>query len=555
MRRWQMYGRTLAAVLAPFKVGTANWFMALMTRRIDRILFAAAKSDHVHHTTHARLEALLAGIAHEAADRATIAGAEIKLMALSALRATREAEMARADEPLPCIVGTPLPGEQMAGRTFDGRETAAIFTGDLPAAGRAGAAKRPPIASARDVNVIRFRPPRIAPADGSGTQRRRGRIFASTAHWISWSEIVSHDANAINPGRRGVHHWTTCASPINAERHRAGDGRGRRRLRCPPFRCRPAGGATFRLGRAVLLGGCGAEQPGAEPVVCPLRVRGARAPGLGGLDRHGALLGLMALAAVVIVGREALGFWRLARLGRAEAGCSARPARAGSAGERKAVRRHRRPAGGRPELRWPLARLREHQAGVRDPGDLFRLTDRDLLAPLDNDARRLVTRAAKRVSVATAMSPAALFAVLWVLVENVRLIRGLATLYGGRPGLLGTAQLGRMVLTHLVATGGVALTDDLLGQFLGQDLLRRLSRRLGEGMFNGALTARIGTAAIEVTRPLPFIEARPVRARDFLLELTRRREEVAAPSHAPEMANGAPEVRSAGQRRLSSGTG
>jgi predicted YcjX-like family ATPase len=159
--------RTLAAVLAPFKVGTANWFMSLMTRRIDRILFAAAKSDHVHHTTHARLEALLADIAHEAADRATIAGAEIKLMALSALRATREGEMTRTNEPLPCVVGTPLPGEQMAGRTFDGRETAAIFTGDLPA-GTSQRSEATTIATARDVNVIRFRPPRITPAEGSG---------------------------------------------------------------------------------------------------------------------------------------------------------------------------------------------------------------------------------------------------------------------------------------------------------------------------------------------------------------------------------------------------
>jgi putative membrane protein len=247
-----------------------------------------------------------------------------------------------------------------------------------------------------------------------------------------------------------------------------------------------------------------------------------------------ALLGLMALAAVVIIGREVLGFWRLARLGALKEEAERALREQDLPAERKAVRRIVGLLAGRPELRWPLARLREHQAGVRDPGDLFRLTDRDLLAPLDNDARRLVTRAAKRVSVATAMSPAALFAVLWVLVENVRLIRGLATLYGGRPGLLGTAKLGRMVLTHLVATGGVALTDDLLGQFLGQDLLRRLSRRLGEGLFNGALTARIGTAAIEVTRPLPFIEAKPVRARDFLLELTRRREGTAAQATPPK---------------------
>jgi putative membrane protein len=235
-----------------------------------------------------------------------------------------------------------------------------------------------------------------------------------------------------------------------------------------------------------------------------------------------ALLGIMVLAAAVIAGREVLGFWRLARLGALKEEAERALRERDLPAERQAVRRIVGLLAGRPELKWPLARLREHQGGVRDAGDLFRLTDRDLLAPLDNDARRLVTRAAKRVSVATAMSPAALFAVLWVLVENVRLIRGLATLYGGPPGLLGTAKLGRMVFTHLVATGGVALTDDLLGQFLGQDLLRRLSRRLGEGLFNGALTARIGTAAIEVTRPLPFIEARPVRARDFLLELTKR---------------------------------
>lgn len=237
------------------------------------------------------------------------------------------------------------------------------------------------------------------------------------------------------------------------------------------------------------------------------------------------LHGAMALAAVAIAGREVLGFWRLARLGALKEEAARALREQDLSSERKAVRRIVGVLAGRPELQWPLARLREHESGVRDPGDLFRLADRGLLAPLDNDARRLVTRAAKRVSVATAMSPAALFAVSWVLVENVRLIRGLATLYGGRPGLLGTAKLARMVFTHLVATGGVALTDDLLGQFLGQDLLRRLSRRLGEGLFNGALTARIGTAAIEVTRPLPFIEAKPVRARDFLLELTRRRED------------------------------
>jgi putative membrane protein len=69
------------------------------------------------------------------------------------------------------------------------------------------------------------------------------------------------------------------------------------------------------------------------------------------------------------------------------------------------------------------------------------------------------------------------------------------------------------------------MTDDLLGQFLGQDLIRRLSRRLGESVFNAALTARVGAAAIDVIRPMPYLEAPPVRARDFIAEIARRRNE------------------------------
>ena len=111
---------------------------------------------------------------------------------------------------------------------------------------------------------------------------------------------------------------------------------------------------------------------------------------------------------------------------------------------------------------------------------------------------------------------------IYVAVENLRMLRTVAGLYGGRPGTLGSLRLARMVITHIVATGGIALTDDLLGQFIGQDVLRRLSRRLGEGAFNGALTARVGATAVEVCRPLPYLSAPPVRARDIAAELLRR---------------------------------
>jgi putative membrane protein len=168
-----------------------------------------------------------------------------------------------------------------------------------------------------------------------------------------------------------------------------------------------------------------------------------------------------------------------------------------------------------------VRRFREHARDVHDPGELLALADREMVAPLDRQARLLITRSAKRVATVTALSPMVLIAVTYVAVENLRLLRGLAALYGGRPGFFGMLRLAQLVFAHIVATGGVALTDDLLGQFLGQDILRRLSRRLGEGAFNGALTARIGIAAIEVIRPLPFLAANRPRVREVLGEVLR----------------------------------
>lgn len=235
-----------------------------------------------------------------------------------------------------------------------------------------------------------------------------------------------------------------------------------------------------------------------------------------------ALLAVILATGLVMAGRELLGLVRLGRLTRLRREAEAALATQDRAREQNAVTALASAFRGRRDLAWNLARLRDHTRDVRDPGDLLRLADRELLAPLDATARRLVVKSAKRVSVVTAMSPMVWVGMLFVTVENLRLLKSLAALYGGRPGGLGALRLARMVIAHIVATGGLALTDDLVGQFLGQDLLRRLSRRLGEGVFNGALTARIGTAAIEVTRPLPFLDAEPVRVRDLLPELLRR---------------------------------
>jgi len=234
-----------------------------------------------------------------------------------------------------------------------------------------------------------------------------------------------------------------------------------------------------------------------------------------------ALLLVASLAGLMITLREIIGFAQLARVGRIRTDVAKALAEGDANREKRAALRLAGLYARRPQQAWSVRRFREHARDVHDSGELLALAEREMVAPLDHVARRAITRSAKRVATVTAMSPMALIAVSYVLVENLRLLRTLAALYGGRPGFFGLMRLAHLVLAHLLATGGVALTDDLLGQFLGQDILRRLSRRLGEGAFNGALTARIGIAAIAVARPLPFRAVKPPRVRDVLGEVLK----------------------------------
>ena len=157
----------LADVLAAFRPGRASWLTAIVRRRIDRILFAATKADHVHHTDHDNLAKLLARLTRRAAERAAFAGAEIRIVPLAAVRATREATVKRGGERLPAIAGVPMQGERVAGELYDGETEVALFPGDLPAdpesifeAGST-AEERALAAEAEALRFLRFRPPQL----------------------------------------------------------------------------------------------------------------------------------------------------------------------------------------------------------------------------------------------------------------------------------------------------------------------------------------------------------------------------------------------------------
>ncbi|MDN5786562.1 YcjF family protein [Pseudorhodobacter sp.] len=217
------------------------------------------------------------------------------------------------------------------------------------------------------------------------------------------------------------------------------------------------------------------------------------------------LTGLAVLVLVALALREALGFYRLGRLDHLRAEAVEARVSAQLKGAAKVTDHLTGLYHHRADLRWGMARLAERRAEVLDADALLNLTEVELLGPLDLAARAEIEAAARRVAMVTALVPLALADVAVALFSNLSMIRKVAALYGGRSGTLGSLKLLRRVFTYLLATGALALGDDLIGSVAGGGILSKLSRRFGEGVVNGALTARVGIAAMELCRPMPFV--------------------------------------------------
>ena len=238
-----------------------------------------------------------------------------------------------------------------------------------------------------------------------------------------------------------------------------------------------------------------------------------------------ALAATAVIALLIIAVREILGLLRLATVEKLRARASLVIASDDREEGRALARDLIAFARTAPRLARGRAALESHLGEIIDGADLVRLAERELLRPLDDEARALVAGAAKRVSVVTAVSPRAAVDMIFVFITALKLIRRLAELYGGRPGTLGLIKLVRLVITHLAVTGGMAAGDSIVQQMFGHGVAAKLSARLGEGVLNGLLTARLGLAAIEVARPLPFAALPPPSMADLAGGLMRRRGE------------------------------
>ncbi|MBF9051488.1 YcjX family protein [Roseobacter sp. HKCCD9010] len=153
--------QTMAGILSAFRPGRNSFLTAIMGRRTDRILFAATKADHLHHTQHPKLTAIMEALVRDARDRADFAGAKTRAMAIAALRATVEETRTHNGETLDLVRGSLL----------DGGKQAAFHPGDLPEDPNAlmvPARQGAEVWLDADFDVMRFAPALLSLKPGDG---------------------------------------------------------------------------------------------------------------------------------------------------------------------------------------------------------------------------------------------------------------------------------------------------------------------------------------------------------------------------------------------------
>jgi len=99
--------QAMSDILGAFRPGR-NPFLSqvFLGQRVGKILFAATKADHLHHSQHAQLTAITDALLQDARSRADFAGAETTAMSMAALRTTTEDRIEQGGRTLDVVRGT-----------------------------------------------------------------------------------------------------------------------------------------------------------------------------------------------------------------------------------------------------------------------------------------------------------------------------------------------------------------------------------------------------------------------------------------------------------------
>ncbi|MBJ3813619.1 TIGR01620 family protein [Shimwellia pseudoproteus] len=138
---------------------------------------------------------------------------------------------------------------------------------------------------------------------------------------------------------------------------------------------------------------------------------------------------------------------------------------------------------------------------------------------LDNQARREIGRSAAESTLMIAVSPLALVDMAFIAWRNLRLINRIATLYGIELGYYSRIRLFRLVLLNIAFAGASELVREVGMDWMSQDVAAKISARAAQGIGAGLLTARLGIKAMELCRPLPWLDDDKPRLGDFRTQL------------------------------------
>ncbi|MEZ3500449.1 TIGR01620 family protein [Pantoea sp. KPR_PJ] len=153
---------------------------------------------------------------------------------------------------------------------------------------------------------------------------------------------------------------------------------------------------------------------------------------------------------------------------------------------------------------------------------------------LDRQARREIGRHAAESTLMIAVSPLALVDMAFIAWRNLRLVNRIAAIYGIELGYFSRIRLFRLVLLNMAFAGASELVREVGMDWMSQDIAARLSARAAQGIGAGLLTARLGIKAMELCRPLPWLENDKPRLGDFRRELVVQLKETLQKSNARE---------------------